>query len=404
MGNMGLRLSQPEFDTVIVRFGGEIGIKAEWTRKLYERRLMANIKAVMKENAISYSRFVRRFGRLYIKTSQAETAAEKLKKVFGVSSLSPSLETTSNLNDILSTSIDLAASGFKTEKSFSVRCHRIGEHPYTSQDVCRQVGQSLQTQLRNLKLRVDLTHPDQTLHIEVRDDKGYLYTSIAKGTDGLPLGTQQKLVNLLKGDIQSAVACWLTMKRGCPPILVHFENDGSTKEQGVKNAVETAKRLMAWSTGFPRSLYLIKKDQRFHKLAQKHSLELSYLMHKRLMLQIAQSIARMKNAEGIVTGDTIKEPSKHTIHTFRLQDNIVKGYPVYRPLVGMDTPEIQEIAQATGLKTAIRELKKKTVKKEQPKSWIELEEIQRIEKEMNTARMVEDALESLKVLKIYLAN
>src|SRR3989304_6825026 len=112
-------LSELRYDTVVVRFGGEIGIKADWTRRLYERRLITNIKAVLREHVISYSAFVRKFGRLYIKTKQAEETAEKLTRDFGISSLSPALETTSDLNDILNVSTRLAASGFKKAKSFA---------------------------------------------------------------------------------------------------------------------------------------------------------------------------------------------------------------------------------------------------------------------------------------------
>ncbi len=401
MERAGLPLSQTEFGTVIVRFGGEIGIKAKWTRKLYERRLMTNIKAVLKENSIHYRAFVKRFGRLYIETSQAEETAEKLRKVFGISSLSPSLETTSSLDDILSLSIHLAASEFKRGKSFGVRCHRIGKHPYTSQDVCRQVGQSLLNQLPNLKLRVNLDNPEQTLHIEVRDDKAYLFTSITKGAGGLPLGTQPKLVNLLKGDTPSAVACWMTMKRGCPPILVHFENSRPAKESDVEGLIYTAERLMEWSTGFPRILYVIKQDQRFQKLINKQSPELSRLLRRRLMLHIAQRLARMKNAEGIVAGDTIEEQSQDALRSFRITDEAVKGYPVYRPLIGFDRPKVQELAQAIGLeKTTFHKAKSRTKRKQWRKGLMELEDIKKVEKELGTTQIVEDALKSLKVLKI----
>jgi thiamine biosynthesis protein ThiI len=389
-------LSQLYFDTVIVRFGGEIGIKAEWTRKLYERRLMTNIKAVLKEDSLSYAAFLRKFGRIYIKTSRAEATAEKLRRVFGISSLSPSVEISSNLDDILRASLDLAASEFKQGKKFSVRCHRIGKHPYTSQDVCRQVGQSLLTQLPSLKLKVNLSHPEQTLHIEVREDKAYVYTKIVTGPGGLPLGTQPTLVNLLNCDMASAAACWLTMKRGCPPILVHYENKGSTNTPDIKKTIDTAKRLMEWSVGFPRNLYLIEPNYGSDRRGEKYSQKTAALLQKRLMLRIAQRLGIMKKAEGIVTGDTINKTSKHTIHTFRLQDEATDGYPIYRPLLGKDTHEIQKLAQSIILETTAGKIKRK----EPLESGIELQEVHRIEKEMNTDQMVEDALESLKVLRI----
>ncbi len=394
-------LSEHKFDTVIVRFGGEICIKADWTRKLYERRLIANIKACLKKHGISYTRFERKFGRLYIKTHEAEETAEKLSRVFGVSSLSAALETTSQLKDILNASVHMATLTFKKGENFAVRCHRIGEHPYTSQDICRQVGRAILNQLPQLNLQVDLTQPKQTLHVEVREDKAYVFIDTIKGAGGLPLGTQPKIVGLSKGDILSAVACWMTMKRGCPPILVHFENCTSNNKLSVEKVVETAKTLMDWSAGFPRKLYVIERKETFQRLIQKHPPELSNLLCKRLMLRIAEGIAGMKRAEGIVTGDSLGKKTNQTLHAYRIQDEAVREYPIYRPLLGLDAQEIKDIAQRIGFeKTNLNEAKVEAENRGEQIVTVDLEDIKDIEKELKTEKRVELALKSLKVLKV----
>jgi len=396
-----LPLLKPGFDTVVVRFGGEMGIKADWTRKLYERRLMANIKAVMKKYDVPYTQFVRRFGRLYIKTVQAEEVAERLSRVFGVSSLSPAVETTSDLDDILSVSVYLAGLRFKEGKTFAVHCRRVGKHSFTSQDVCRQVGHAILTQLPRLSLKVDLTRPEQTLFVEVREDKAYVFSDKVKGVGGLPLGTQPKLVCLLKGDVSSAVACWMTMKRGCPPIMVHFRDEASTRRLGVEKMVDVAKMLMEWSVGFPRKLYVIKSDENFFRFAQEYSVELGSFLCKRLMLRVAQGVARMKNAEGIVLGDTIEKEANKTLHAFRMQDEAVQSFPIYRPLLGLGLHEIEEIAQKIGLeKASLLDVKSKAESKVIKKATIKLRDIKRIEKELNIEKIVEGALKSIKVLEV----
>jgi len=397
---MGLPGSDQRFDTVVVRFGGEIGIKAAWTRKLYERRLIANIKAVLKHYAIPYTSFVRRFGRLYIKTDKAEETAERLSRVFGVSSLSPALETTSDLNDILNVSVHLVGLRFKKGKSFAVRCHRVGEHPYTSQDVCRQVGHFILTSLSQLNLKVDLTRPEQALQVEVREDKAYVFTDTIKGVGGLPLGTQPKIICLFKGDASSAAACWMTMKRGCQPMLVHFENGVCGEKLGVEKLKDTAQMLMYWSIGFPRKLYVIESGRIFQKLTQKQPPELSSLLCKRLMLSIAYRLAEGAKAEGIVTGDSLGKKASQTLHVYRIQDEAVKDYPVYRPLLGLDTGEIEEIAQRICLETALQEVKNKAEITKAQVAAIKLEDIQRIEKELNIETMIEEALKSRRVLNV----
>jgi len=389
-------LPAPTFDTVIVRFGGEIGIKAPFTRKQYERRLNINIRASLKYHAIPYSAFSRTPGRLYIKTSRAEETADKLSQVFGVSSLSPALETSSSLDGILSLSTQLANSSFKHGESFAVRCHRVGRHPYTSQEVCREVGDRLLTSLPELKLSVDLTHPERALELEIRDEKAYLFTNVIRGVGGLPLGTQPKLVCLLKGDTRSAVACWTTMKRGCPPILVRINDSLTLPRKEAESPTQIAKNLMMWSIGFPARLRIARYSGKLQKLLGKHAPEVVSLVRKRLMLRIAQRIAETINAEGIVIGDSFGKNAAHSTHFFRIQDEAVKGLPVYRPLLGLDDGEIASIAKRIGLEKTSME------KAEQPQTEarVELEKIREIEGKLNFEKLVDDAVKSMQTLEL----
>ena len=386
----------PTFDTVIVRFGGEIGIKAPFTRKQYERRLNINIRASLKYHAIPYSAFSRTPGRLYIKTSRAEETADKLSQVFGVSSLSPALETSSSLDGILSLSTQLANSSFKHGESFAVRCHRVGRHPYTSQEVCREVGDRLLTSLPELKLSVNLTHPERALELEIRDEKAYLFTNVIRGVGGLPLGTQPKLVCLLKGDTRSAVACWTTMKRGCPSIFVHINDSLTLPRKEAESPTQIAKNLMTWSIGFPARLRIARYSGKLQKLLGKHAPEVVSLVRKRLMLRIAQRIAETIKAEGIVIGDSFGKNAAHSTHFFRIQDEAVKGLPVYRPLLGLDDGEIASIAKRIGLEKTSME------KAEQPQTEarVELEKIREIEGKLNFEKLVDDAVKSMQTLEL----
>jgi thiamine biosynthesis protein ThiI len=385
----------PTIDTVIVRFGGEIGIKAPITRKQYEHRLYRNIKASLKHHAIPHSAFHRKPGRLYIKTSQPKQTADKLSQVFGVSSLSPALETSSSLDEILSISAQLASSTFKHGESFAARCHRVGNHPYTSQEVCRSVGERLLTAFPQLNLSVDLTSPKRTLELEIRDEKAYLFTNVIRGVGGLPLGTQPKLVCLLKGDSYSAVACWMTMKRGCPPILLHV-NDNMTSLREVESAKQITKNLMMWSIGFPTRLRVARYNLKPQKLAREYSSQIASLVRKRLMLRIAQRIAEMTNSEGIVTGDSLGRSATYTAGLFRVQDEAVKDLPVYRPLLGLGDDEIASISRGIGLSKAATKKAEQT----QAETKTELDEIRKIEDELDSERLIKDTIESMQTLQL----
>ena len=389
-------LLEDMFDTVIVRFGGEIGIKAPMTRKQYERRLTSNIKATLKHCAISYSTFNRKPGRLYIKTHQAEKAAKQVSRVFGVQSLSPAIETSTDLDDMLDHSLKVASSRFVHGKRFAVRCHRIGEHRFTSQDICTLVGEHLRVFLPKLKLRVDLEHPEHTLHVEIRDENAYVFTQIIKGPGGLPLGTQPKLICLLKGDVQSTVACWMTMKRGCPPIFVHIANGITKRHEDINKVKLAAQALMKWNIGFPRKLRVTRYHLDLQKISEEHTSELTAFISKRLKLQTAHRIAEAESAEGIVTGDILGKKATQTIHSFRIQDEAVKGFPVYRPLIGLDEAETAETAKTIGLNKTSKE----EIKQLRPEAIMKPEEIKKIEHELKVKKLVEEAVKNLRILEL----
>ena len=160
---------KPEFDSVIIRYGGEMGIKGAWTRRAYERRLLKNIKETLKRSKLPREGFLRKYGRLYLKTPSATDASSKLSRVFGISSLSPALETTAKLSDVVAKSVFLASLTFKRGNTFAVRCRRVGNHPYKSTDVSAEVGRRTLADLSDLGLSVNLKNPDVILGIEIRD-------------------------------------------------------------------------------------------------------------------------------------------------------------------------------------------------------------------------------------------
>jgi thiamine biosynthesis protein ThiI len=389
-------LHASKFDTVIVRFGGEIGIKAPFTRGQYERRLNINIKASLKHHAIPYSALSRTPGRLYIRTAQTEETAQKLSRVFGISSLSPAFATSSGLDEILNASTQLASRCFKRRESFAVRCHRVGNHPYTSQQICARIGEHVLSSLQELKLTVDLTNPKRTLQLEIRDKKAYLFTDVIKGVGGLPLGTQPKLVCLLKGDVRSAVACWMTMKRGCPQVLVNIDENLTESRRETKQSEKTAETLMEWSIGFPARLRIARLSCSDGKALRKYPPELALLVRKRLMYQMAQRVAEATRAEGIVTGDSLGKTPVYSVNSLRIMDEAAKGLPVYRPLLGLDDDEIASMAKRIGFeKTAMGKAEQLGTE-----AAVEIERIQETEQLLDSEKIVDEAFKAMQIIEL----
>lgn len=379
---------------MIVRFGGEIGIKAQWTRRLYERRLLSNIKAVLRLNSIDHVKFIRTFGRLYIKTAQAEETAERLTRIFGISSVSPAFETTSNIDQIIDASLMTAKMEFKKDRSFAVHCRRVGKHSYTSQDICRTVGKEILTKLPELRLHVDLTNPKQQLGIEIREQRAYVFTDSIKAAGGLPLGTQSKTVCLLKGDAPSTIACWMAMKRGSPPIMLHLKND-----QSFRTAKEAAEELTEWAIGFPSILRTVEYDTSLQRFLNKQPTDLRRLLCKRLLLRVAQRLAQKEHAEAIITGDVLDPDRNKTIHTLRMQDEAARNYPVLTPLLGFNAEEIKKLTQQINPKTT-NARKKTKPRKTEPTVQIVIQDVEQIENKINMDKTIENITKSIKTIRL----
>ncbi|MFQ6086465.1 MAG: tRNA sulfurtransferase [Candidatus Bathyarchaeia archaeon] len=382
------------FDSVIVRLGGEIGIKSPWTRRTYERRLIQNIKATLKHHNIPYDAVFRQQGRIYIKTSQAQKAARKLTKVFGISSLSPATKTTSKLEDITTKSLSLAKRKLRKQNTFAVRCKRVGTHPYTSRDICKHIGKQILDAFPKLQLKVDLTNPEVTIGIEIRENQAYIFTETTPAPDGLPIGTQPKTIALIKPDLNSPVACWLTMKRGCPSVPVYFsENQNKTAVKQVENI---CRALFQWSIGHPTKLHLIPHSQNHATLKQKCPPHLVDIINKRLIYRITAQIAEKEKAEAIVTGETIGGKPHRALRYFRIQDQATQDYPIHRPLTALTNAEIKKLAQKIGIQKALTTKPKKPEAAKPRKAILPtLKEVEAAENKLNIQEMIDTTLQKL---------
>lgn len=389
-----------DYDTIIVRFGGEIWTKKPWTRHQYERLVLENIKRNIKFHSFTACKITRMHGRIFIKTEKVMEASHEISKVFGISSLSPALETSSAFNDIIDKSLLIASGVLEKGNAFAVRCRRVGSHPYGSRDVCREVGQQILDRFgEKYELRVDLKSPNITFGIDVREDKAFIFDRVFEGQGGLPLGAQQRLIGLVNGESSSAVACWLAMKRGCSIVPLYFDNARDTDESTTKKTIENTKALLSWAIGFPRHLYLMPNERSLEEIEKSPS-HLAPLIYKRMAYRIAEKIAEMFKAEGIVTGETLGAPENLTLHDFNLLSEAARYYPVHRPLLGFDTNKIQELAEKIGLHPSQAETKPLMATSKKSRKIIDLQEIVEAEKRMNVEEIIDCSVKSLRVLDL----
>ncbi|MBT8171703.1 tRNA 4-thiouridine(8) synthase ThiI [Candidatus Bathyarchaeota archaeon] len=389
------------YDSVIIHFSGEIWLKKTWTRKYYEKRLARNLKQTLKHYNVPYNKLVRRHSRFYLKTTSSLEAADKLVRVFGISSVSPAVETTSKLDDVIKKCLYLASIIMGQGDSFAVKCKRSGNHDFSSNDILKKVGkQVLDKYGRDLNLKVDLDRPDVVLGVEIRDNQAFVYSQTLEAVGGMPLGVQPRLVSLFSGGIDSAVGSWLVMKRGSPLILVYFDNNPFTDETVTRRALNVAKILFSWSIGYPRKIYVIQHGENLKQIMQTKR-KYSCLLCKRMMYRVAERLAEQFHAEGIVTGEAIGEQASQTLTNLRVLSEAVKEYPIHRPLLGFDKHETEAIGRKIGT------YKPSSVKAGscgavpyQPSTKARIEDVLKAEENLPIEAMIEQSLNSIKIIEL----
>ncbi len=322
----------------LVRYS-EVFLKSEPVRRRWENTLIRNIKKVLE------CKVRRERGRIWVLTED-ENAREKLRKVFGIVSFSECVHC--KLHELERAVLDFCRKiGIDKAKSFAVRVKRVGEHDFTSQQKAAELGALI---LRNFPhLKVDLENPEKTIYVEIRGEDCYIFGEIVKGAGGIPLGVEGKLVSLFSGGIDSPVATWMMMKRGCEVIPVYFDCSPFTDESTLRRAKEVAEVLKGYWPDF--ELRVVEHGEFLKKvkdvLKEKRLESYTCVLCKRRMLRVAEAIAREEGAKGLVTGESLGQVASQTLDNLLVLDDAC-DLPIYRPLIGLDKLEIEEIARRIG--------------------------------------------------------
>ncbi len=346
--------------------------------------------------AISYDAVVRDFGRIFVKTRDS-AAAPAVASVFGVVSTSPVQTSVATLDAMQSAAVRIVSPLLTEGKSFGIRARRTGTHDYSSKDIGEVVGRAIE---KATGAPVRLSTPDVQLFIEVRASCAYLYTEVVPGVGGLPLGTQGKVIALVSGGIDSPVAAWLMMKRGCTIVPVFFDCEPYLGDTGRQRAEAVVRALAVWA-GRPLDFAVVHHGaslSEFKKLAPR----MTCVLCKRMMYRIAASIAKEENAHGIVTGESIGQVASQTTQNLLAIDEAA-NVPVYRPLIGLDKTENIKLARRIGtyrLSTA-GDSAGCTAAHRHPTTNANQEELKRYEAELPTRELSDEELRSLAWQRVF---
>ena len=329
-------------DVIIARYG-EIGLKSPKIRSRFERKLVKNIRATFE------CEVERNQGRIYIFPQDFDEGIEKLNRVFGVVSYSPATSTDSTYEGIDGTltayTEELISEGILDENTkFAIKCRRVGNHDYTSQEMAAHCGGVV----RNVVLApVDLTNPDLTIFVEIRENKAFIYHEKIKGPGGLPLGTQGRVVVLLSSGIDSPVAAYLMMKRGCEVVALHCNNDPFSGPKVTELFNQLVDQLNIYAKGNPIQKRVIDYGEYLQAAKDNAPEKMTCVLCKSGMYHIAEKLAQKLGADAIVDGSSVGQVASQTLSNI-LATRYGVDMPILSPLIGLDKEEITAIAKEIG--------------------------------------------------------
>ena len=321
----------------LVRYS-EIFLKSDPVRRQWENALIANILEVMPKIHVRNER-----GRIWL---DGDVKPDLLKNIFGIVSFS--LVEHIQLDEIESFLPDYCRRhGIEKAKTFALKIKRVGKHEFSSNDKAIEYGNLLRREFPHLK--VNLATPDKEIHIEIRAGEAYLYDNVTRAASGLPLGVEGTLVALVSGGIDSPVAAWMMMKRGCRILPLFVALDTFLDETTIARAERVVEVLARYQPGINLTVihdaYLAEAKQ---ELTRRHLEKYTCIFCKRRMYRVATAFAQQHGAKGIVTGESLGQVASQTLDNLVVLTDAATDVPIHRPLIGYDKEETMKIAREIG--------------------------------------------------------
>jgi thiamine biosynthesis protein ThiI len=270
-----------------------------------------------------------------------ELVRDRAARVCGVASVALALRVPSAL-DAMRDAVARVIEG-RRFRSFRISARRAFKtYPMTSVELNRELGAFVLERVRGQGVRVDLDEPETEIRVEVLPSETFVYADPVPGPGGLPVGASGTVAALLSGGIDSPVAAWRMMKRGCRVVFVHFHSVPYLPPTSQAKARALVERLTEWQYRSQLFLTPLGEIQREVVLAVPPPLRV--IVYRRMMVRIAEALARSVGAQALVTGESLGQVASQTLTNICRVDEVA-GLPILRPLIGMDKLEITAEAQ-----------------------------------------------------------
>jgi len=326
--------------SVVVHYQ-EIALKGK-NRPWFVARLARNVRQATADLDVADVRVL--MGRLEVvlgPSASWEQVSGRLRDVFGIANFARAGRSALDVDAIARAILDDL--GDVSPATFRVSARRADKRfPLTSPQIEREVGGRIK-EARNW--RVALDDPEFTIYLETLTNDAFYFFGKHRGAGGLPVGSSGRVACLLSGGIDSPVAAWRMMRRGCRVLFVHFHSYPILSRASQEKARELARLLTRFQ--FDSRLFLVPFGEIQQQVVLTVPPPLRVVIYRRLMLRIAERIARQNRAQALATGEVVGQVASQTLENLSTIGSVAT-MPVLRPLIGMDKEEITAEAQRLG--------------------------------------------------------
>jgi len=330
---------------LILRYG-EIFLK-KGKRPFFERRLLDAVRRVVEPLG---GRVERLHGRLavHVNADREEEAVGRLGCVFGLTSYSPVTAVEPELGALSEAAVvqaRLAVERWEGDgpRTFKVDTRRADKSfPMKSPEISRQLGSAV---VQALGLPVDLRNPELRVEVEIGAQRTFVTTTRHPGLGGLPVGSAGAVQLLLSGGIDSPVAGFLLLKRGCTLAPTTFESPPYTGEDAREKVLDLCARLARFSG--PMRLRVVRFTEVQQAIQRLCPARLSVVLYRRMMLRASAKAAAVEGTLALATGESLGQVASQTLENMACIAEAT-SLPILQPLLTYDKAETIDLARRVG--------------------------------------------------------
>ncbi len=377
----------------------EVGLK-KGNRTYFERILETNMRKSLQrafpQEKFSVKKELKRFLISFDRDVPVEKVKAALEAVFGLENFSPVLSVPLQIDQIEEAALHLMKS--RTERTFAVRAKRSDKSfPMNSQEINVRIGAKI---VEETTKKVDLTDPEITCHIELMRDAALVFVDRFKGPGGLPVSSSGKVLVLLSGGFDSAVAAYFALKRGAKCTFIHFHSYPYTNKFSQEKVIDLARILNRFQ--FNSRLFMVPFAETQEEIVLNSPEKFRVILYRRFMMRIAERLAKKEGLKAIVTGESLGQVASQTLENMAAIEQVTT-MPILRPLIGLDKNEIIAIARKIGTyETSAKPHDDACTRfmPKHPETRAKLPQILEVEKQLDVEKLVEETMNKMEIVEI----